>query len=123
MPGTPPTAIAAFSVLFSIVTRNTTVPASVICGVMERRNGTDTKVVVTTAVPPAACVVCTGICEPLSICAGLLLRAVTRGVATVLAWPRDSAAVINIAIWALPKSPVVSPMIVFGFAAPRPPVG
>jgi hypothetical protein len=38
-------------VLFSIVTLRTTVPTSVICGVIERRNGTETNVVVTTAVP------------------------------------------------------------------------
>ena len=57
--------------------------------------GTETKVVVTTAVPAAACVVCTGICEPLSICAGRLLIAVTLGVATVFAVPLSSAAVIR----------------------------
>src|SRR4026207_2358903 len=94
IPGTPPTAIPVLMVLFSIVTRRMTVPASVICGVIERRNGTDTKVVVTTAVPAAAWVVCTGICDPLSICAGRLLSAVTFGVATVFADPRNSAAVI-----------------------------
>src|SRR5690242_15350792 len=117
IPGTPATAIPVLSVLFSIVTRNTTVPASVICGVIERRNGTDTNVVVTTAVPLAACVVCTGICEPLSICAGRLFKAVTRGVATVFAWPFDSASVINALICALPNKPVVKPMTVLAAAA------
>src|SRR6185369_1852453 len=115
--GTPATAIPVLSVLFSIVTRNTTVPASVICGVIERRSGTDTNVVVTTAVPLAACVVCTGICDPLSICAGRLLSAVTRGVATVFAWPRDSANEINALIWAVPNSPVVKPITVLAAAA------
>src|SRR6185369_11864558 len=118
-PGTPPTAIPVLMVLFSIVTRKTTVPASVICGVMERRNGTETNVVVTTAVPLAACVVCTGICEPLSICAGRLLSAVTRGVATVFAWPRDSANVISALICAVPNNPVVKPITVLAAAAAR----
>src|SRR5215213_6744180 len=119
IPGTPATAIPVLSVLFSIVTRSTTVPASVICGVIERRSGTDTNVVVTTAVPLAACVVCTGICEPLSICAGRLLRAVTRGVATVFACPRDSASVISALICAVPNNPVVKPITVLAAAAAR----
>ena len=58
---------------------------------------------VTTAVPPAACVVCTGICDPLSICAGRLFRAVMRGVATVLTSPRFSAALTSKLIWAVPN--------------------
>src|SRR6185369_17580560 len=119
IPGTPPTAIPVLMVLFSIVTRNTTVPASVICGVIERRNGTETNVVVTTAVPLAACVVCTGICDPLSICAGRLFRAVTRGVATVFACPRDSARVISALICAVPINPVVKPITVLAAAAAR----
>src|SRR6185436_1553571 len=106
-------------VLFSIVTLKTTVPTSVICGVIDRRSGTDTNVVVTTAVPLAACVVCTGICEPLSICAGRLLRAVTRGVATVFACPRDSASVISALICAVPNKPVVKPITVLAAAAAR----
>ena len=119
IPGTPPTAIPVLIVLFSMVTRRMTVPASVICGVIERRKGTETKVVVTTAVPAAACVVWTGICEPLSICAGRLFKAVTRGVATVFASPRVSAKLSNALICALPNSPVVRPITVLAAAAPR----
>src|SRR6185369_10534085 len=56
-------------------------------------------------------------CEPLSICAGRLLRAVTRGVATVFAWPRDSANVIIEVSWAVPSNPVVKPITVLAAAA------
>ncbi len=122
MPGVPSALTMSLTVLFSIVTRRMTVPASVICGVMERRSGTETKVVVKTDEPPPVplCGVTTGICVPLSICAERLLSAVTRGVATTLAWPLPSAAVMSAPICAVPKMPVVRPMTVVGLSAPRP---
>ncbi len=126
MPGVPSELVSVpLTLLFSIVTRRTTVPASVICGVTERRSGTLMKVVVKMGVPPPEliCGVTTGICEPDSICAGRLLRAVTRGVAMIFACPFCSAAVMSALICAVPISPVVRPMTVLGAVAPRAPVG
>jgi hypothetical protein len=72
MPGVPRALTEPLTLLFSIVTFRMTVPASVICGVTERRSGTETKVVVKSVEPPPApiCGVTTGICVPDSICAG-----------------------------------------------------
>ena len=126
MPGVPSEFVSVrLMLLFSIVTWSMTVPASVICGVTERRSGTETKVVVKTddAPPADCCGVTTGSCEPDSICAGRLLSAVTRGVAMIFACPFDSAAVMSALICAVPKMPVVSPMTVFGAVAPSWPTG